>query len=319
MSNSLKVFAPATVANVGCAFDVLGFAVDEPGDDVRLTRSDRAGVRITAIHGDNGRLPKEAAQNTAGVAVLKLLDHLGSDAGIDIELNKRMPLGSGLGSSAASAAAAVYGANLLLGSRLAARDLLPFAMEAERVACGSAHADNAAPALLGGFVLIRAYDPLDVVRIPSPPGLYCSIVHPLIEIRTEDSRRILKKDVPLKNAVTQWGNVAGLIAGLMSGDFGLIGRSLQDVIFEPVRSLLVPGFAAVKQAALDAGALGCSLSGSGPSIFALCEGASVAAAAAAKMQEAFAAIGVDSESHFSPINTVGPRLLPDDCSTNNIE
>lgn len=307
--NTVRVFAPATVANVACAFDVLGFAVKEPGDEVVLTRSSQPGVRVTRIIGDDGRLPLAAEKNTAGVAVLELVRHLDSRVGIEIELHKRMPLGSGLGSSAASAAAAVYGANALLGTPLTTRELLPFAMEAERVACGSAHADNVAPALFGGFVLVRSYDPLDVVPLTPRAELYCSIIHPLLELRTEDSRRILKKEIPLHDAVTQWGNIAGLVAGLLTGDTELIGRSLQDVIFEPVRSFVIPGFADIKQAALHAGALGCSLSGSGPSLFALCASEIIAVRAAAAMQGAFAAINIQSDTYVSAVNMHGPMIM----------
>lgn len=309
MKDAVAVFAPATVANVACAFDVLGFAVSAPGDEVRIRRVPAAGVRICSITGDGGRLPLEAEKNTAGVAVLALLKHLGSNAGMEIEICKKMPLGSGLGSSAASAAAGVYAANLLLGEPLSARELLPFAMEAERTACGAAHADNVGPALLGGFVLVRSYSPLDVVQIAPPPDLYCSLIHPVIEVRTADARKILKKEIPLRDAVVQWGNVAGLIAGLLTRDYALIGRSLQDVIIEPVRSLLIPGFSAIKQAAIEAGALGCSLSGSGPSIFALCDSEQKAQSAAAAMKAAFSSINVDSQSYVSPINSRGPQLL----------
>jgi len=307
--DSVRIFAPATVANVACAFDILGFAVRQPGDEVRLARSAAPGVRIKRVTGDGGRLPLSAERNTAGVAVLELLRAAQSSAGIEIEVHKQMPLGSGLGSSAASAAAAVFGANLLLGSPFSLRELLPFAMEAERAACGTAHADNVAPALFGGFVLVRSYTPLDAVQLKPACALFCSIVHPLIELRTEDSRRILKTEVPLKDAVTQWGNIAGLIAGLLGGDTNLIGRSLQDVIFEPVRSFVIPGFASITQAALDAGALGCSLSGSGPSLFALSATEEVAIRAAEAMRGAFAAIRIEAQSYVSAVNYDGPLVM----------
>lgn len=306
----VRVFAPATVANVASGFDILGFAINEPGDEVVARASDVPGVRITRIDGDGGKLPYDEHLNTAGVAALQLLLHVGCDRGIEIELHKHSPLGSGLGSSASSGVAGVVAANELLGRPLARRDLLPFAMEGERVACGAAHADNVAPALLGGFVLIRSYNPLDVVSIPAPSDLYCTVVHPHVEIRTEDARRILKSRVPLRDAVVQWGNTAGLIAGLMSSDYDLIGRSIQDVIVEPMRSVLIPGFAQVKDAARGAGALGCSISGSGPTIFALSKGRETADRAGAAMGSVYRAIGIGFDIHVSAINREGARALP---------
>jgi homoserine kinase len=220
-----------------------------------------------------------------------------------------MPLASGLGSSAASAVAAVHAVNLLAGSPLAPRELLPFTLLAEKAACGSAHADNTAPSLLGGFVLIRSYEPLDVLRLPVPPGLACAVVHPHTEVKTEDARRILKKEIRLSDAIRQWGNLAALVASLYEGDLALLGRSLQDVIAEPVRSLLIPGFPEVKRAALAAGALGCSISGSGPSVFALCASADVAKRAGAGMVEAFRVAGLASDLFLSAVNTTGPVVL----------
>lgn len=308
--SSVCVFAPATVANVASGFDVLGFALDMPGDLVVARRVERPGVRIALVTGDDGRLPRESDRNTAGVAVAGLLERLGRPFGVEVELHKRMPLASGLGSSAASAVAGVFAANLLAGAPLDRRGLLPFVMEAERVACGSAHADNVAPALLGGFVLIRSYNPLDVVCLPVPGSLSVAVVHPHIEVRTEDARRILKRDIRLSRAVEQWGNLAGLVASLYTGDFALLSRCLKDVVAEPVRSLLIPGFPAVKQAALDAGALGCSISGSGPSVFALCSAEPTSHGVARAMADAFGRAGLESDTFVSAVNTVGPREVP---------
>lgn len=308
--NSIRVFAPATVANVACGFDIFGFAVANPGDQITLTLRDEPGVRITDIIGDEGRLPREAERNTAGIAIQSYLQHIGrTDVGVDAVLHKQMPLGSGLGSSAASAVAGVYAINELLGRPLTTVKLLPFAMEGERLACGSAHADNVAPSLLGGFVVIRSYHPLDVIRIETPAALFCTLVHPDIEVNTKDARFILKNEVSLKNTITQMGNVAGLIAGLMTPDYDLISRSLVDVIIEPVRSILIPEFHEVKQAALDNGALGCSLSGSGPSMFALSRDAETAERIGAAMQQAFLGVGITSEAYVSEINRQGPRVI----------
>lgn len=307
---TVRVFAPATVANVACGFDIFGFAVDQPGDEVVLTRRDEPGVTIIDILGDEGRLPREAARNTAGIAIQKYLEHIGrTDVGVDVVLHKQMPLGSGLGSSAASAVAGVYAINELLGRPLSTIDLLPFAMEGERVACGSAHADNVGPSLLGGFVVVRSYNPLDVIRIDTPPGMHATLVHPDIEVNTKDARFILRNEVSLKNTIIQMGNVAGLIAGLMKPDYTLISRSLVDVIIEPVRSILIPQFDEVKQAALAHGALGCSISGSGPSMFALSANAEIAQQVGKAMQEAFLSVDITSELYVSEINSQGPKVL----------
>jgi homoserine kinase len=305
----VTVFAPATVANVASGFDVLGFALEQPGDVVTLTRTVEKTVTVSDIRGDGGRLPRDPEKNTSAVAAGSFLREIGMPFGVRIELEKRMPLASGLGSSAASAVAAAVGANILAGNPLPAEKLLPFTMQAEKAACGSAHADNVAPSLLGGFVLIRSYEPLDVVKLPVPPGLACAVVHPHTEVRTEDARRILKKEIRLSDAIRQWGNLAALVAALYRGDLPLLGRSLQDVVAEPVRSVLIPGFASVKAAALAAGALGCSISGSGPSVFALCASLAACEAVGAAMREAFRAAGLDSDLYISLVNATGPVVL----------
>lgn len=306
---SVRAFAPATVANVSCGFDVFGFAVENPGDEVVLTLAENTGVRLTRIEGDGGRLPLEAEKNTAGVAVLAFLRAISSQQGVEIVLKKNLPLGSGMGSSAASSVAALVGINHLLGEPFMRKDLLPFAMEAERIACGSAHADNVAPSLLGGFVLIRGYDPLDVVSIPTPEDLYCTLVHPHLELNTQDSRQVLRVNITLKDAVTQWGNIAGLVAGLMKSDFGLISRSLKDVIVEPIRSMLIPGFEGIKQKAQENGALGSGISGSGPTIFALSQDEATARKVGKVIGREFEKFRLDSEVFVSRINPRGARVL----------
>lgn len=308
--DSIRVFAPATVANVACGFDIFGFAVDNPGDEILLTRRDEPGIEITTIIGDEGRLPRQTERNTAGYAMQRYLKHLGrTDVGIEVELTKKMPLGSGMGSSAASAVAGVFAINELLGRPLETLDLLPFAMEGERLASGTAHADNVAPSLLGGFIVIRSYHPLDIIKIETPASLFCTLVHPDVEVNTKDARFILKNEVSLKNTIIQMGNVAGLMAGLMKPDYGLISRSLVDVIIEPVRAILIPEFNEVKQAALDGGALGCSISGSGPSMFALSRDLETAERVGTNMQRAFLTAGITSEIYVSGINTQGPKVL----------
>lgn len=309
MSQSIKAFAPATCANVACGFDVLGFAVESPGDEVKITLTDTQEVRITSITGDGGALPRDTDLNSVSLVIKEYLKALGSQQGLDIELTKKMPLKSGLGSSAASSVVGVYALNELLGRPMKVEDLLPFAMEGERIACGSAHADNVAPALLGGFVLVRSYDPLDVIKLPTPENLYATIIHPHIEVKTKDARAILRQKIELKDAVVQWGNVGGLVAGLMMNDYDLIGRSLQDVVVEPIRSILIPGFYQAKQAALKAGALGSSISGSGPSIFALAKDQETAIKIGVEMKKVYDSINIDSEVYTSKVSQEGPRVI----------
>jgi homoserine kinase len=308
-SDSIRVFAPATVANVTCGFDVLGFAVNNPGDEIILRKTNTDKIVIKAIHGDGGRLTLDPNFNTVSIPMIKYLEKYGIRQGLEIELFKHMPLGSGLGSSAASSVAGVFAVDKLLGFNKTAEEMLPFAMEGELIACGAAHADNVAPCLYGGFVLVRSYDPLEIVRINTPDGMYCSLVHPHIEVQTKDARNVLRKEVSLKDAVIQWGNVAGLVVGLMKSDFGLIGRSMQDVIVEPVRAELIPGFYSVKQSALDAGAIGAGISGSGPSIFALSNDADKANKIAEAMADAFGKIGIGSETYVSEVNHQGPLVI----------
>jgi homoserine kinase len=309
MKEQVHVFAPATVANVACGFDILGFAIEYPGDEIIMRRTDHPGVVIRKITGDDGKLPLEPERNTAGVAALQFLKYKNMSKGVEIELHKKMPIGSGLGSSAASAAASLFAVNILFGEPMKKEELLPFALECEKIACGAPHADNVAPALLGGFVLIRSYNPLDVIQIAVPEKLFCMVSHPHIEVSTEDARKILKNHIPINNAIIQWGNVAGLIAGLMKADYDLIGRSLQDVIIEPIRSLLIPRFKEIKTAALEAGALGCSISGSGPSIFALTKERKIAEHVGRIAQDEFKSIGVNSDIYISKINQKGPLVL----------
>lgn len=292
-----------------CGFDILGFAVDFPGDEVILTLRADAEIRVTAIHGDGGRLPLEANKNTASVAVHSLLKELGSNQGVDIELFKNLPLGSGMGSSAASGAAALVAMNYLLGNPLTREELVQHAMESERVACGSAHADNVAPCLLGGFVLVREYDPLDLIKIPVAQNLFCTLVHPHLELKTEDSRRVLKPTLPLKDVIMQSGNIAGLMLGLMKPDFDLIGRSLKDVIAEPIRSAFIPGFDQLRKEAIDAGALGFGISGSGPTVFAISVSHEKALAAGEIIKQQFLKYKLESDVFVSKINLEGARIM----------
>jgi len=306
---SVKALAPATVANVSCGFDIFGFAVEAPADEVILTLTKEPGVIIKQITGDGGRLPLESDKNTSGVAVEAFLKETGSHYGVEIILHKKLPLGSGMGSSAASSVAALVAINHLHDNPFTREQLLPFAMEAERIACGSAHADNVAPSLLGGFVLIRGYEPLDVTKIPTPANLFCTLVHPHLELKTSDSRRVLKSSIPLRDAITQWGNIAGLVVGLMKPDYGLIMRSLNDVVAEPIRSVLIPGFADIKSVAIKHGALGCGISGSGPTIFALSTEYTIAENVAKAIQQQFTGMKLKSDVFVSKINNAGATIV----------
>ena len=309
IENQESAFAPATVANVVCGFDVFGFAVDQPGDIVHVRWRSEPGAVISKIVGDGGKLPMDANKNTAGVAVIQFLEKAGISKGVEIELQKNLPLGSGMGSSASSAVAALVAVNELAGAPFSKIELISFALEAERVACGSAHADNIAPSLIGGFVLIRSYHPLDIVSIPFPEYLCCVLVHPDIELKTKDARQLLKPTVPLRDAVQQWGNTAGLVAGLMKSDDELIARSMNDLVAEPARSMLIPGYDAVKVAAKEAGAIGCGISGSGPTMFALSNKISMAENAGKAMMRAFEKAGLASEMYVSKLNNEGARII----------
>lgn len=303
----VKLFCPATIANVSCGFDVLGLCLDNVGDEMVVKRSLQKGVRIKEITGAN--LPLDPEKNVAAVAAMALVEKLHPSFGFDIIIHKKIKAGSGIGSSAASAAGAVYAVNHLLGHPLTSAELVHYAMQGEKLASGVAHADNVAPALLGGFTLIRSYDPLDIIEIPAPPDLYAAVIHPQIELRTQDARAVLKNTVDFKDAITQSANLAGLISGLYREDYDLIGRSLQDVLVEPLRAHLIPHFHLLKNAAIDAGALGSGISGSGPSVFALAKGKETAQKAADAMASVLDGTGMDYEVHVSKINPDGIRML----------
>lgn len=306
-TNEIKIFCPATIANISCGFDVLGVALDAVGDEMVIRKTKEKGIKITKLEGQD--LPLETHLNVAGVAGMALLEHVDYEDGFEIEIYKKIKAGSGIGSSAASSAGAVWGINQLLGRPFSNVDLVKFAMEGERLASGVAHADNVAPALLGGFTLVRSYDLLDIISIPSPSELYATVIHPQIEVKTSDSRKILKTNITLADGIKQWGNVGGLVAGLFQENYELIGRSLVDHIVEPIRSILIPGYDIIKSESLEAGALGCGISGSGPSIFAFSKGEVVAKRVAHTMKEVYQKIGVDYDVHVSRINTLGIKQL----------
>ncbi len=302
----VTVLAPATIANLVCGFDVLGMALHDPYDAMQLTLSEKPGIRI--IHNDTYNLPTTPEQNVAGVSLLELMKELPDNYGFDLIIDKHIKPGSGLGSSAASAAGVVVAANHLLNNIFSKEDLVRFAMAGEKLASGVKHADNISPGIYGGVTLIRSIFPLDVVSVNAPP-MYVAVVHPQIEVKTSDAREILRKEVLLKDAIKQWGNIAGLVAGFMKGDYGLISRSLEDVIIEPVRSMLIPGFDEVKTKSVYAGALGGGISGSGPSIFMLCEKENTALKVEKIMKDVYDNTGLKYHTYVTTINNEGIKLI----------
>lgn len=303
----IKIFAPASVGNCIVGFDSLGLALERPGDEIILTKTDRKGLRITQITGAKGKLPLEVEKNTAGWAAQKVLEHLGAqDMGIDMEIHKKMPFGSGLGSSAASAVAGAFAVNILLKQPLEKRQLLPFILDGEELASGARHADNVAPSLIGGIVLCRKE--ADVHRITAPKGLMATVIHPQIEILTKDARNILSDTVTLKDAVQQANNLASFIIACHNSDIALLEDCMQDVLIEPQRAKLIPHFYEIKQAALDAGAFGCSISGAGPSIFALSPNSFVAENVGTAMKRIFKDNKIRSKVYISAINQNGAEL-----------
>lgn len=304
--NGVTVHAPATVANMVCGFDVLGFAVEAPYDLMHLQLSDEPGVRI--INEDDFSLPTDPGQNVAGVALQAMIAELETPVGFDLVIRKQIRPGSGVGSSAASSAGAVVAANALLQNRFSREELVQFAMHGEKLASGVKHADNIAPCIYGGVTLVRSIHPLDIIPLQAPP-IYVTIVHPQIEVRTADARSILKKQVQLKDAIRQWGNIAGLVAGLLQQDYELIGRSLDDVLIEPVRSILIPGFEAVKQRSLSAGALGGGISGSGPSLFMLSKDIETAHAVEKEMEQVYDLLDLPYYTYVTTINQQGVKII----------
>ncbi len=302
----IKIKSPGTVANLVCGFDILGLALNEPADIMELCLLDEPKV---IIHNkDSFGLPTDPEKNVAGVVLLSIMERMGNKHGFELTIEKKIKPGSGIGSSAASAAGAAVAANHLSGNIFSTDELVQFAMIGEKLASGVKHADNIAPCILGGVSLIRSIHPLDIVSIPSPE-LYVTVVHPQIEVRTSDARQILKQQVLLKDAIKQWGNIAGLVAGLMKNDHELIGRSLEDVIIEPVRSILIPGFDELKAKCKEAGALGGGISGSGPSVFMLSKEEATAVAVEGVMKEVYERIGIDYNTYVTTINKKGVEIV----------
>lgn len=305
--NEIKIFSPATVANVACGFDVLGFCLDSVGDEMVIRKTDKKGIHITKI--ENFDLPYETELNVAGVSALAMYHAIDVDFGFEIEIYKNIKPGSGIGSSAASAVGSVFGMNELLGKPFNKTQLTEFAIKGEAIASKCEHADNLAPALFGGFTLVKSIAPVQILEIPSPNDLYASIIHPQIEIKTSESRAILPKEVALSKAIQQWANLGSLVHALHTSDYELIRDSLKDVVVEPYRSQLIPHFNEVKEAVLKADALGAGISGSGPSIFSLSKSLETANKVKETMQSVYSKTDIDFDIHVSKINTEGVKII----------
>lgn len=307
MKKEIRIFSPGTVSNVSCGFDVLGFCLDHIGDEMLVRTTPQKGVTITKIEGYD--LPYETEKNVAGVSALALVEEFQPDFGFEIEIYKRIKPGSGIGSSAASAAGSVFAINELLGRPYNKTQLTAFAMKGEAIASQSEHADNLAPAIFGGFVLVKSLNPLEILNLPTPDELYAIIIHPQIEIKTSEARAILPKEISMQKAITQWSNLGSLVHALHTSDYALIKRSLQDVVVEPYRSQLIPHFDEVKKAALQEGALGFGISGSGPSMFAITKGGKSAKTVESTMRKVYESSTIQFETYVSKINKKGIKTL----------
>jgi homoserine kinase len=305
--NEIKIFSPATVSNVACGFDVLGFCLDSIGDEMIVRKTKEKGIRISRIEGFD--LPYEANVNVAGVSALALLEDAKPDCGFEIEIHKKIKPGSGIGSSSASASGSVFAINELLGRPYNKTQLTRFAIKGEALASGSEHADNIAPGIFGGFTLVKSLQPLEVLQIPVPKNLYATIIHPQIEIKTSSARAILPNEVPLLDAIIQWANVGSLVHALHTSNYGLIQRSLEDIIIEPYRAQLIPHYREVKQIALNVGALGAGISGSGPSIFMLSEGLDTAKKVEQAIRAMYSKTQIHFETYVSKINVEGIKII----------
>ncbi|MDL5512509.1 homoserine kinase [Arenibacter sp. M-2] len=303
----IHVFCPATIANISCGFDVLGLALASVGDEMVVRKITKKGIFISKIEGQN--LPKETHLNVAGIAGQAFMKKSTYQGGFEIEIYKQIKPGSGIGSSAASSAAVVVAMNKLLGEPFSPLQLVEFAMEGECSVSGIPHADNVSAAIFGGITLVRSYAPLDIISLNIPKEIYVTVIHPQIEIKTSDSRKVLSSNISLKNGIKQWGNLGGFIAGLYTENYELIGHSLKDYIVEPLRSKLIPFFHQIKLGSMEAGALGCGIAGSGPSIYALSKGCNKAEKVASAMHHIYDKTGIDYDIHVSEINIEGIKEL----------
>lgn len=303
----IKVFAPASVANMGCGFDVMGMALEGVGDEMEVGIEE--GYGLTIINESGVKLPADIERNVITPAVIAFLDAYRKQMKVEVRILKKILPGSGIGSSAASSVAAVYGLNELLGRPYTLKELIPFAMEGERLISGVAHADNVGPSLLGGIVFIRGYAPLDVIPLPLPASFCCTVVHPHIMISTKTAREVLPEKIPLREAITQWGNVGGLVAGLLLGDMELVGRSMKDVVAEPYRKHFIPLYDEMKAELLQQGALAVNISSSGPSVFALSDSMERAGELGQRMKAHFEALRIEADIYVSDVAGKGARMV----------
>ncbi len=305
----IKVFAPASIANLGCGFDIMGLALDEVGDVLEMTLDETADSGITIINDTDVPLPSDPEDNVVTPVIRKFFEMTGHRGHVQVRIVKKIFPGSGIGSSAASSAAAAFGINELFSAPLSEEDVVVCTMEGENLASGGYHADNAAPAVMGGITLIRGYDPLDIIKLPVPGNLYCPVIHPHLTVSTKQARSILPREIPMHTAVTQWGNVGGLVAGLCTGNIELVGRAMRDAVAEPFRKQFIPGFDELRAKLLGAGALAMNISGSGPSVFALANRADIAQRVGAIMERHFAQQGILSETYVVKVSNKGARLI----------
>ena len=304
----IKVFAPASIANLGCGFDIMGMALDEVGDVLEMTL-DESAEGISIVNETPVPLPEDIEDNVITPVLRKFFALTGHHGRVEVRVLKKIYPGSGIGSSAASSAAAAFGINELFGAPLDEEAVVVCAMEGENLASGGYHADNAAPAVMGGITLIRGYDPLDIIKLPVPGNLYCPVIHPHLMVSTKEARSILPKEIPMHTAVTQWGNVGGLVAGLCTGNIELVGRAMHDAVAEPYRKQFIPGFDELREKLLGAGALAMNISGSGPSVFALANRSDIAQRVGAIMEQHFAQQGILSETYVVKVSNKGARLI----------
>jgi len=305
--NGVRLFSPATISNLSCGFDVLGLCLETIGDYMEITKSKKKGIYITSIIGE--KVPYDVKKNVAGVASEALIDSLNPDFGFEIKIDKKIKPGSGIGSSAASSVGAVVGINYLLGNPFKPEELIPYALEGEKLACGSEHADNVAPAILGGITLVRSTKPIDIIKLPIPKNLKAVIIHPKIEIKTADARKVLDKSIPLEKASQYWANLGAFVSSLYENNYELMKKSIVDNIIEPKRSQLIPMFDSLKQIANDNDSIGCGISGSGPSVFSLANGLKTAKIINNSFKKIYEETGIPFKTYVSDINKSGVKIL----------
>ena len=305
--NGVKLFSPATISNLSCGFDVLGLCLETIGDYMEIIKSKKKGIYISSIIGE--KIPHDVKKNVAGVASEALIDSLKPDFGFEIKIDKKIKPGSGIGSSAASSVGAVVGINHLLGNPLKLKELIPYALEGEKLACGSKHADNVAPAILGGITMVRSTKPIDIIKLPIPKNLKAVIIHPKIEIKTADARKVLDKSIPLDKASQYWANLGAFVSSLYENNYELMKKSIVDDIIEPKRSQLIPMFDSLKQIANDNDSIGCGISGSGPSVFSLANGLKTAKIINNSFKKIYEETGIPFKTYVSDINKSGVKIL----------